>query len=163
MPAAVVYDAFGQGDAPGGVALPACLVLERGDYSLSDWSTKLQRYACTVQQHHSSFYHIACCVQACLLCGVCFKCTCWVRKEARKQTEKQWEVGAAFAVVTKCSLLSCTTYWLLEPQAVFVCSEYTQLAISSATGCPIGAVGISRLLCVTSKHALFWMDSELAY
>ena len=42
-PAAVVLESFAKGDAPGSAAMPACIVLERWDYSLSDWNNKLQR------------------------------------------------------------------------------------------------------------------------
>ena len=39
----MVLESFGKGDAPGSAAMPACIVLERWDYSLSDWNNKLQR------------------------------------------------------------------------------------------------------------------------
>ena len=39
----VVLESFGKGDAPGSAAMPACIVLERWDYSLSDWNNKMQR------------------------------------------------------------------------------------------------------------------------
>jgi len=39
----VVLESFGKGDAPGSSPMPACIVLERWDYSLSDWNNKLQR------------------------------------------------------------------------------------------------------------------------
>lgn len=41
--AAVVLESFAKGDAPGSASMPACIVLERWDYSLSDWNNKLQR------------------------------------------------------------------------------------------------------------------------
>ena len=40
---AVVLESFGKGEAPGSTSMPACIVLERWDYSLSDWNNKLQR------------------------------------------------------------------------------------------------------------------------
>ena len=40
---AVVLESFGKGEAPGSISMPACIVLERWDYSLSDWNNKLQR------------------------------------------------------------------------------------------------------------------------
>lgn len=40
---AVVLESFAKGEAPGSGAMPACIVLERWDYSLSDWNNKLQR------------------------------------------------------------------------------------------------------------------------
>ena len=40
---AVVLESFGKGEAPGSASMPACIVLERWDYSLSDWNNKLQR------------------------------------------------------------------------------------------------------------------------
>lgn len=39
----MALESFGKGDAPGSAAMPACIVLERWDYSLSDWNNKLQR------------------------------------------------------------------------------------------------------------------------
>lgn len=39
----MVLESFGKGDAPGSAAMPACIVLERWAYSLSDWNNKLQR------------------------------------------------------------------------------------------------------------------------
>ena len=39
----MVLESFAKGDAPGSAAMPACIVLERWDYSLSDWNNKLQR------------------------------------------------------------------------------------------------------------------------
>jgi len=39
----VVLESFAKGEAPGSGAMPACIVLERWDYSLSDWNNKLQR------------------------------------------------------------------------------------------------------------------------
>ena len=40
---AVVLESFGKGEAPGSGSMPACIVLERWDFSLSDWNHKLQR------------------------------------------------------------------------------------------------------------------------
>lgn len=39
----VVLESFAKGEAQGSEAMPACIVLERWDYSLSDWNSKLQR------------------------------------------------------------------------------------------------------------------------
>ncbi|KAL0035895.1 hypothetical protein WJX77_006910 [Trebouxia sp. C0004] len=39
----VVLESFAKGEAPGSGAMPACIVLEQWDYSLSDWNHKLQR------------------------------------------------------------------------------------------------------------------------
>lgn len=39
----MVLESFAKGEAPGSGAMPACIVLERWDYSLSDWNSKLQR------------------------------------------------------------------------------------------------------------------------
>lgn len=39
----MVLESFGKGEAPGSASMPACIVLERWDYSLSDWNNKLQR------------------------------------------------------------------------------------------------------------------------
>jgi hypothetical protein len=40
-----VHDAFAPGTAPGGSGLPACIVMEKGDYSLSSWLSRLKRDA----------------------------------------------------------------------------------------------------------------------
>lgn len=67
VPPAVVLESFGKGDAPGSAAMPACIVLERWDFSLSDWNNKLQRQPDDVELQSALYMVRASCLDWCCL------------------------------------------------------------------------------------------------
>jgi len=73
----VVLESFAKGEAPGSGAMPACIVLERWDYSLSDWNNKLQRQPDDVELK-SALYMVSpsSYLCFCMTCGHVFRCFC---------------------------------------------------------------------------------------
>lgn len=54
--AAEVLDSYEQGEAPGGSGIPACIVTERGDYTLHHWLSNRSKYGPPLP---ASLLHIA--------------------------------------------------------------------------------------------------------